>query len=81
MDPSGIHGHRLKNHWFRYCIRVVANEGYGACSCLQFVPQQARRQVLSFGGQNTFLRGKGFCFNHMFKTNFSGDKKFGGQKI
>jgi len=38
---------------------------------------QTRSQVLRFGGQNTFLEGKYFCVYCMFKTNFSGHKKFG----
>jgi len=30
--------------------------------------RQARSQVLSFFGENTFLGGKDFCFYYMFKT-------------
>ena len=32
-----------------------------------------------FGGKNTYLRGKNFCFHYMFKTIFLGTTKFGVQ--
>jgi len=44
-------------------------------------PGQARRQVLRFGEQYTFLGGPDCCFHHMFKTNSSGHNKLlGAQK-
>jgi len=38
-------------------------------------------KVLRFGGQNTFLGGKDFCFYHTFETNFfEHNKILGGTK-
>jgi len=39
---------------------------------------QARSQVLRFGGQNAFLGRQDFCFYLMFKKSFLGTTQFGG---
>jgi len=47
----------------------------------QFWQNQARSQVLRFGGANKILWGKHFNFYHMFETNFSEHNKiWGAQK-
>jgi len=41
---------------------------------------QARSQVLRFGGAKYIFRGHDFCVYCIFKTNFSGNKKIWGSQ-